>query len=52
MDRDLLIGLVVLAAAVLATTALLVRSRWIINRIAARRLSSAREIIKELNHGR
>jgi hypothetical protein len=49
MDRDVIIGCILVLASLGVMSALLVWSRRTIDRIAVRGLRSAREIEKELN---
>jgi len=47
----IIVGCLLLVAALAVVVGLTVWSRQIIERIAARKLRSAREIVRELNHG-
>jgi hypothetical protein len=50
MSRDMLLGLLVLGAALTAMGALLAWSRRLINRLAAGRPQSVRQIVRNRNH--
>ena len=52
MDRDTVIGIVLLVVSLCSILALTLWSRRLIDRIAAREAKTAREILKELGNGR
>ena len=52
MSMDVVIGVVLLVAALTVLTVFTAWSRRIINRIAAKRLGSARDIVKDMTNGR
>ncbi|MBN1425061.1 hypothetical protein JXA88_10945 [Candidatus Fermentibacteria bacterium] len=52
MSSDAILGLVILCSALSLTVYLVLRSRSIIARITTRRLSTVREIVKDLDNGR
>ena len=52
MDRDIILGIIVIVGGLCFISYLNFWSRRTIDRIARKRLSSIREIIKEFRHGR
>jgi hypothetical protein len=50
MDGDTILGLVLVVLALLAIGGLVAWSRWTINRIADKKLESARDIIRDLRN--
>ncbi len=51
MDFDTIVGVVLVAVAVIANICLVFWSRRAINRIADRKLNSARDIVRDLRNG-
>jgi len=52
MHGDAVLGVILIIAALAAITGLVVWSRWSINRIADKKLESARDIIRDLRNVR
>lgn len=52
MDKDLVVGTLVLIGALSIVVGLVLWSRYVIERIARRGLRTARDIMKDLRHGR
>jgi hypothetical protein len=52
MDRDIILGIIIIVCGLCFISYLIFWSRRTINRIANKRLSSIREIVKEFRHGR
>ena len=50
MDFDTIMGVMLVVMALLGISALVWWSRWSINRIANKKLESARDIIRDLRH--
>lgn len=52
MDRDIILGIIIIVGGLCFISYLIFWSRRTIDRIASKRLSSIREIVKEFHHGR
>mgnify|MGYP001369199428 CR=1 FL=1 len=52
MERDILLGILLIVSGLSCMTYLILWSRKMIERIAERHLTSVRDIVKELHHGK